>query len=119
MGNPRREGKEHCKAITLRSGREVAVLRPLLEIVKEPKQSNRSEIEVDIEQNNGDQPQLNSSSGKQPEVEKLDQPISRDPTLLIPYPKRLRESKLDKQFKKFLNIFKKLQINIPFTNVLE
>ena len=35
--NPRREGKEHCKAITLRSGREVATPGPLIVIVKEPK----------------------------------------------------------------------------------
>ena len=26
--NPRREGNEHVKAVTLRSGRELAVLRP-------------------------------------------------------------------------------------------
>ena len=33
--NPRREGKEHCKVITLRSGREVAAPGPPPVIVKE------------------------------------------------------------------------------------
>ena len=38
--NLRGEGKEYCKAITMRSGREVAAPRPLPMIVKETKQSD-------------------------------------------------------------------------------
>ena len=38
--NPRGEGKEHCKAITLRSGREVEALGPPPVIVIELKQSD-------------------------------------------------------------------------------
>ena len=33
---------------------------------------------------------------------------------LIPFPQRLQKLKLDDQFAKFLNMFKKLEINIPF-----
>ncbi|XP_063937996.1 uncharacterized protein LOC135147890 [Daucus carota subsp. sativus] len=36
-----------------------------------------------------------------------------------PFPKRLQKHKLDKQFAKFLEVFKKLQINIPFAEALE
>ena len=36
----------------------------------------------------------------------------------LPFPKRFRKSKLDEQFSKFLNIFKKLEFKIPFSNVL-
>ena len=36
-----------------------------------------------------------------------------------PFPKRLQKQKLDKQFAKFLEVFKKLHINIPFTEALE
>ena len=36
----------------------------------------------------------------------------------IPFPQRLKRTKLDKQFAKFLNMFKKLEINIPFTEAL-
>ena len=37
----------------------------------------------------------------------------------IPYPQRLKQGKLDKQFAKFLDVFKKLHINIPFAEALE
>ena len=36
-----------------------------------------------------------------------------------PFPKRLQKQKFDKQFAKFLDVFKKLQINIPFAEALE
>lgn len=37
----------------------------------------------------------------------------------IPYPWRFHKQKLDKEFSKFLDIFKKLHINIPFADALE
>ena len=49
---------------------------------------------------------------KQKEVEKQVYPPP-------PFPKRLEKQKLDKQFAKFLEVFKKLQINIPFAEALE
>ena len=39
--------------------------------------------------------------------------------LPVPYPQRLKKHKLDKQFTKFMDVFKKLHINIPFADVLE
>ncbi|XP_074377739.1 uncharacterized protein LOC141719264 [Apium graveolens] len=36
-----------------------------------------------------------------------------------PYPKRLQKQKFDKQFAMFLEVFKKLHINIPFAEALE
>ena len=36
----------------------------------------------------------------------------------FPYPDRVRKDKLDQQFSKFLEIFKKLSINIPFVEAL-
>ena len=117
--NPRREGQEYYKAITLRSGREVVAPRPPPTIVKETKQSDQSKTEVVTKQRDGDQPQLSSSNGKHPEVVKGDKPMARDPTPLIPYPQRLKKGKLENQFAKFLDIFKKMHINIPFMDVLE
>ncbi|XP_042944980.1 uncharacterized protein LOC122278839, partial [Carya illinoinensis] len=35
------------------------------------------------------------------------------------YPQRFQKQKLDKQFSKFLDIFKKIHINIPFADALE
>ena len=36
----------------------------------------------------------------------------------VPSPQRLQKAKLDKQFIKFLEVFKKLHINIPFVDAL-
>ena len=41
------------------------------------------------------------------------------PVIPIPYPQRLKKGKLEKQFAKFLDIFKKLHVNIPFLEALE
>ena len=35
-----------------------------------------------------------------------------------PFPQKFRKTKLDVQFAKFLNMFKKLEINIPFADAL-
>ena len=55
---------------------------------------------------------------KYPKDTLVEQP-SDQRTLAIPYAQRLRKSKLDKQFAKFLEVFKKLHINIPFADALE
>ena len=36
----------------------------------------------------------------------------------IPFPQRLQRAKMEDQFSKFLNMFKKIEINIPFTKAL-
>ena len=46
--NPRGEGKEYSKAITLRSGREVTAPGPPPMIVKETRQLDQSKTEIDI-----------------------------------------------------------------------
>ena len=38
--------------------------------------------------------------------------------LRIPFPARLVQHKLDKQFFEFLDVFKKLHINIPFADAI-
>lgn len=37
----------------------------------------------------------------------------------VPFPQRLAKAKLDKQFGKFLEVLKKLYINVPFTEALQ
>ena len=39
-------------------------------------------------------------------------------TLAIPFPQRLQKAKKEEQFSKFLEIFKKIEINIPFADVI-
>ena len=68
----------------------------------------------------GEQPQENKSiekSNGRKETEK--QTGTNEPTTPVLYPQRLKKNKLDKQFSKFMEVFKKLYINIPFENALE
>ena len=53
------------------------------------------------------------------ETEAKDRPTITEPTVPIPYPQRLRKNKLDKQFTKFMEVFKKMHINVPFADALE
>lgn len=38
---------------------------------------------------------------------------------LVPFPERLKKSKEDGKFRKFLDICKALHINVPYVNVVE
>ena len=44
-----------------------------------------------------------------------------NPSLIVPplpFPQRFKKDKLDGQFAKFLNMFKKFEVNIPFVDSL-
>ena len=113
--NPRQEGNEHVKAVTLRSGKELAA-------PGQPPVTGEVEIEEVIQPN-----QTDKVVGEQPHQKKLDEketeyegrPHRTEPIISIMYPQRLKKSKLDKQFTKFLEVFKKLHINILFADALE
>ncbi|XP_061981417.1 uncharacterized protein LOC133701500 [Populus nigra] len=92
--------KEQCKAITLRSGKEV-------EQIAGNKSAGREEEEQVAKP-------LQNMKKFDPLPEPMQEIMQR-----IPFPQRLKKSKLDKQFSKFLDVFKKLQINIPFADALE
>ena len=68
----------------------------------------------------GERP-LETRSGNDNKVRKETQKQVRvdEPAIRIPYPQRLKKGKLEKLFTKFLDIFKKLHINIPFMDALE
>ena len=36
----------------------------------------------------------------------------------VPFPQRLQKAKLEEQFSRFLNMFKKTEVNIPFSEAL-
>ena len=110
--NPRRKGNEHVKAVTLRSGKE-------LKIQEQSQMTKEVEAEKVIQPSQNDdadreQPQEKQSVGNTTEAKDNPQPIAS-----IPYPQRLKKHKLDKQFTKFMEVFKKLHINIPFADALE
>ena len=64
----------------------------------------------------GEQPHQKKLGEK--EIDSEGRPQRTEPTIPIPYPQCLKKSKLDKQFTKFLEVFKKLHINIPFVDAL-
>ncbi|XP_016168483.1 uncharacterized protein LOC107611030 [Arachis ipaensis] len=96
--------KEECKAITLRSGKK------LKEISSEPTEDEAKENVRDKEQGQSFTP--SATREKEKEVLKLYKPKA-------PYPQRLMKGEKDGQFSRFLEIFKKLQINIPFAEAIE
>ena len=116
--NPRGEGKEHVKAITLRSGRELTVQgKP--PVVKEV-ETEELDHTSPKDQMQGEQPQEKKSGERSDEMKETEkQAIIDEPSILVSYPQRLKNNKLDKQFTKFMKVFKKLHINIPFANALE
>ena len=36
----------------------------------------------------------------------------------VPFPQRLQKEKMEEQFSRFLEVFKKIEINLPFTEAL-
>ncbi|XP_022855495.1 uncharacterized protein LOC111376753 [Olea europaea var. sylvestris] len=106
--NPR----EHCNAITLRSGQMVEESKPKKimvptsdVIVTDERQSERQKTK--------------------PEGTKIYKPysisFSDNPPILkppLPFPQRFMKKKFDDQFAKFLEVFKKIHINIPFAEAL-
>ncbi|XP_015960553.1 uncharacterized protein LOC107484507 [Arachis duranensis] len=97
MANPIGE----CKAITLRSGK----------VVEEGAPSKDNHEEVASKHGNKDKGEIPTSPPPKP--------VLKPYVPKAPYPQRLRRDGKDGQFSKFLEIFKKLEINIPFPEALE
>ncbi|XP_027368880.1 uncharacterized protein LOC113874865 [Abrus precatorius] len=118
--------KKHCKAITLRSGKtlEVQPRESKEEEIKSPQMEDKVDVEdLSFEisnkfQEQGKQQFSESSKGKKKVVD-WDKTVELSPYAKVPFPQRLQQQNQDKQFSKFLEVFKKLQINIPFAEALE
>ena len=106
--NPRRDGNEHVKAVTLRSGKDLET-------------KGKSSVIGEVEAEKVIQPGQNDDTNKEQPQEKQPSENSTEAkaSLPVPYPQRLKKHKLDKQFTKFMDVFKKLHINIPFADALE
>ena len=115
--NPRGEGKEHVKAITLRSGRELSILgQPLVVREVETEEVDQPNPKDQMEGESLQEKKLVERSYGKKYIEK--QAGTDEPTTPVPYPQRLKKNKLDKQFTKFMEVFNKLQINISFADAL-
>nr|XP_025678906.1 uncharacterized protein LOC112778841 [Arachis hypogaea] len=98
---------EECKAITLRSGKKVETEAITQE--EHNKEGLKGEVK---EQKQEQETSTQSEKLAKKEAMKAYQPM-------IPYPQRLKGENKEKQYSKFLEIFKTLHINIPFIEVLE
>ncbi|XP_073133382.1 uncharacterized protein [Henckelia pumila] len=89
--------KEQVKAVELRSGKRI-----------EGERRGEKESEPAV---------LEKTAGKS---STLTQPPTSQSNIVIPppFPAALKKAKLDSQFAKFLEVFKKLNINIPFADAL-
>lgn len=94
--NPR----EQCKAVTLRSRKQYGEV------------SGETVVDDEV----GDEDVRNQ------DIEEVEESIKTPPVKPyvppIPFPQRLKQTKLDKQFEKFLAAFKQLSVNIPFADAL-
>ena len=92
---------------------EIEIERKDTKIEKYPTsvKMNQEERNVDSTQKNQEQEEI--VPGK---VISPNNPLIYTPPL--PFPQRFRKAKMDEQFTKFLNVFKKLEINIPFVDAL-
>lgn len=84
------------------------------EVARPREAEKETEEEKNLENSNAQQEEKNKA-GSEEKVKSPLQPLHPR----VPYPQRLAKQKDDKQFSKFLEVFKKLQINIPFTEALE
>ena len=100
--------------VTLRSCRELNERRVERKNTDEDKQV---EIGEEQEQNSSEATEREKSTELHPKQQGRKEGVKAyNP--LVPFPQRLQKAKLEKQFSKFLNMFKKIEINIPFSEAL-
>ncbi|XLT13384.1 hypothetical protein HN51_059074, partial [Arachis hypogaea] len=123
--------KEECKAIQLRSGK---ILMKNEEATKEPKESDKKQAgeekanDEDVTANKQTSEELKERKD-QPQKSRKEKEAMKEPTKgqrqgvnftpPLPYPQRFNKETKDQHFPKFLEIFKKLEINIPLAEALE
>ncbi|KAJ9170746.1 hypothetical protein P3X46_018829 [Hevea brasiliensis] len=97
-----------CQAITLRSGK----------VINDEKSENSEKRENEKETDESEK-QESAEKCKEKIEEKEEKYIPPEPYKpQLPFPQRFQKAKLDKQFGKFLEVLKKLYINVPFVDAL-
>ncbi|XP_062107371.1 uncharacterized protein LOC133818486 [Humulus lupulus] len=115
--NPRKDGKEHCKAVTLRSGKNV-------ELTEDNCTRNNEPTSIQSSGDKGDKAVKSKNLNADPEAiaaaihpqNATGEPTSKPPP---PFPQRFQRQQQDSQFRRFLDVLKQLHINIPLVEALE
>ncbi|XP_061341729.1 uncharacterized protein LOC133288048 [Gastrolobium bilobum] len=116
--------REHCNAITTTSEKAIEpVVKPSVEKKKDDKPAIDKEKEKEVAKESAAEKTVPEKKEfkweKKKAQESQEKPLELSPYAKIPYPQRFREEIHKQQYSRFLDIFKKLQINIPFTEALE
>ncbi|XP_057719696.1 uncharacterized protein LOC130934124 [Arachis stenosperma] len=120
--------KEECKAIQLRSGRTLVsnndTTRKQVESSKKPtdaEEANNQDMvpNKNTENPKGEEDQPINTHKEEEEAIQGQQKKEKNLTPPLPYPQRFNKETKDQHFRKFLEIFKKLEINIPLAEALE
>ncbi|XP_015960434.2 uncharacterized protein LOC107484347 [Arachis duranensis] len=122
--------KEECKAIQLRSGRTLMsnndTTKKQTESIKEPtedeKQTKANEAKEQVVMPNKSTEKLKEKDNQPHSSRELtqgQQQIGKSIVPPLPYPQRFNKEVKDQHFHKFLETFKKLEINIPLAKALE
>jgi hypothetical protein len=107
--------KEHAHAIvTLRLGRQVDNLMANPEAVDEAKPATDVARQEETKSDNKKKKDVEPST-----VTPIEKDLTRSFALKAPYPERLRAPKKNAQFAKILEVFKQVQINIPFLDAIQ
>ena len=110
--------KEHCNAITLRSGRIVQQKEELREEGEKEKEKEEELKNEKYESEKKLEREKNREKKRKEEMSKWEK-LKDNPYARIPYPGRLMKQEKEREFARFLDVFKKLHINIPFAKALE
>ncbi|XP_016192312.1 uncharacterized protein LOC107633188 [Arachis ipaensis] len=117
--------KEEFKAIQLKSGRTLVNDKEATKkLTQDDKTSSKEQVTI------GENNQERLKEKEEPQASKKGKQIMEEPsqeqrklvkpyTPPLPYPHRLQKEIKDQQFPKFLEVFKKLEINIPLAEALE
>ena len=105
--------KEHCKAITTRSGKVVG------DGIGDKLNVEGSGVEEEKHESEGEKEKSREESGKSEKSDRNESQMRSPPMRDVPYPHTPSRKDKDRQFSRFMDVLKRLQINIPFTEALE
>ena len=116
-----KKNPKDCMVVTLRNGRELESRKEgeKKNTEKEMKEETGKETELSsldlVEETEKEEAQLEQQVEKG-ELKKKEEMQAYMPA--IPFPQRLQKAKMKEQFSIFLDVFKKIEINIPFVEAL-
>ena len=118
-----KKNPKECMTVTLRSGKELQRREEAKKKKNEGEieKANHNSMSSEKNQNRARLPDTNEHMKEQNEVakeEKVQKEEVRVYQAPVSFPQRLQQSKLDNRYARFLNIFKKLEIKIPFAEAL-